>query len=101
MSLSIRNQKCWNEECAMHGLVLAGNVVVHSSREGRFRCNECGKTWVKRKGKKSFRLRVEVVKLERVGALIQEGVSLRKTAEFVGVSFSTVKRWKKNSLINI
>jgi transposase-like protein len=91
---SIRDQFCPNVACSFFGAMLKGNIWVHSRKDARLKCKECSTTWVSHRQEPSYRLRVEQELFSRARALLESGMSVRRTARYVGVSPSTVQRWK-------
>ncbi len=41
---------CPNDACASRGKIGQGNIVIHDSSRGRYRCKVCKKTFNKRRG---------------------------------------------------
>ena len=48
---------CPNPECPARGQIGQGNIGVHSQKERRYRCRECGQTFAAHKGTTFYRLR--------------------------------------------
>jgi len=69
-------------------------VSVHSQKEKRLKCKLCKKTWVMHLKDWRYGLRADTEKVERTRALVGAGMSVRKIAQTVSVSPSTVQRWK-------
>lgn len=91
---NIRDQACPNPKCSFYGVSVPNKVVIHSRKENRFQCSECKKTWVGHKESCFYRLRSSKDKVELARLLLAGGKSIRKVAKEVGVSPSTVQRWK-------
>lgn len=90
-----KNQSCPNPNCTAFGLIDDTNISIHDSKNNRFKCRQCNKTWVGNREDFTYRLRVNPVRINRAFDLLKAGISIRKTAEFSHVSPSTVMRWKK------
>lgn len=93
-STSIRNQHCHNKNCDFYGLSLGNNVVIHSKKNRRFKCSNCGKTWVGHRNEPYFGLRISREKIELALALYKKGGSVRQIAREACISSSTIQRWK-------
>ena len=48
--LDASKEFCLNDACPSRGKVGQGNIVIHDSSRGRYRCNVCKKTFNKRRG---------------------------------------------------
>lgn len=92
--VSVRNQSCPNPSCRCFGMNIGAYVSVHSQKEKRLKCKLCKKTWVMHRMDWRYGLRAHTEKVERTWALVGAGMSVRKIAEAVSVSPSTVQRWK-------
>lgn len=94
--MNIRDQYCPNETCKYYHKELAGNVVVHSRKQNRFRCSSCRKTWVAHINEVHYGLKTGERKVIVTRYLLEtEEMSIRGVAQFLGVSPSTVQRFKK------
>lgn len=93
--ITIRNQVCPNIRCEANGEFGRGNIVIHSQKKQRFRCNICGKTWVAYKNEPYFGIRTDKERFFAAAKFIAQGLSVRKTAMRVNVNSNTVQRWKK------
>lgn len=94
--MNIREQSCPNENCRFHLLKLSGNIVIHSRVQRRFRCNNCRKTWVSHRNKMHFGLKSGERKVLVTRYLLkEEGMTIRKVAELLHVSPSTILRFKR------
>jgi len=92
-----QEQFCPNMECSARGKVGEGNVTIHSPKEGRYKCKECGKTFSQTTGtalyglKKASELFVVVVTLLAYGCPVQAIVAA------FGLDERTVKDWFRRS----
>lgn len=93
-TLSIRDQTCPNKRCSFYRKRLEGNIVVHGRTYPRFRCKGCKKTWNVHRNELRYCLKKDFEKIESALVLLQQGFSVRKTAQEIGVSPGTVQRWK-------
>ena len=92
--LSIRGQSCNNLECKFYGQIEKGNIKIHSRQENRLQCKCCLKTWVMHINEPYFGLKTEFAKVSIAKNLLDKGESTRRIAREVGVSTSTIQRWK-------
>lgn len=98
--MNIRNQSCPNPNCTFYGKVIAGNIVIHSCKYRRFQCKFCKKTWHEDIGSCYYCLRKNEEVFERCVSYLKEGMSIRRIAEMLHVSPSTVVRWKQKISIS-
>ena len=64
---------CPNPDCPAKGQVGKGNIVVHSKKEKRYKCNECKKTFSETKGTIFYRVRKDHQFVTIVTALLSSG----------------------------
>lgn len=93
--IPIRDQSCPNRHCPFFSKVMGGNVTVHSRVQRRFRCKECGQTWVEHRSEFRYGLRSCSKKITAAMQCSAKGFSVRAAAVEVGVSPSTIQRWRK------
>jgi len=84
------NQECPNKSCKSDNT----DIAVHDRKNNRFRCKNCGKTWVGHYKDFYYGLRTNSLKIERAILMLRAGLSIRKVAELSKVSPSTILRWK-------
>ncbi|MBU2524714.1 helix-turn-helix domain-containing protein [Patescibacteria group bacterium] len=97
MNESPLQQGCPNKFCVNHGKYNDEAVATHDKKHKRLRCRSCGKTWVAHYKSFYYGLRTPVPKIQRAFELLDRGFSIRRVADFVGVSSSTIMRWKNKS----
>lgn len=90
-----KNQSCPNPNCTAFGITEDTNVAIHDSKNKRFKCLLCKKTWVGHREKHTYGLKTNQAITTRAFDLLKAGYSIRTTAKFSHVSPSTVMRWKK------
>ena len=86
-------QFCDNKKCSRYNKVDAGNVCVKSTRDRRFYCNVCRKSWTETKGTFFYRLRTDRTKVIQCLLMLLEGMSLRATERITKVKVSTLLDW--------
>jgi len=92
---SIRNQHCPNKYCTFYGRIGSHNVIIHNSKNQRFQCKQCKKTWSKHQNDIRFGLKVDSKVLKKALDSFKEGTSIREIARLCNVNPSTIQRWKK------
>ena len=75
---------CWHERTKRHGKDRTGNQ--------RFRCLDCGKTWVDRQPRLLVSMRVSLETAKLALRLLVEGNSIRSTERITGLHRDTVCR---------
>jgi transposase-like protein len=88
---------CPNSACPARGQADQDNIKVHSQKEQRFICKQCGKTFAARKGTPFYRLREcqEVVTL--VVTLLAHGCPLQAIVAAFGLDERTVANWQRRA----
>lgn len=97
-SISIRRQYCPNPSCPVYQKQAQGNIVIHSQKHKRLKCSRCKTSWGIRRGTLMYGLHSDPKKVELALERIKQGISLRKIAQILNISPSTVHRWKKRML---
>lgn len=99
--ISIRNQYCPNTFCPLYEKILAGNVISHGRYMPRMKCKTCGRTWVTYRHEVHYGLRATRQKMNVALEMFATETSIRKIANAIDVSPTTVLRWKKKVQNNI
>jgi len=88
---------CPNAACPARGQTDQGNIGVHSHKEQRFICKQCGQTFAARKGTPFYRLREcqEVVTV--VVTLLAHGCPLQAIVAAFGLDERTVANWQRRA----
>ncbi|MEK7529204.1 MAG: hypothetical protein AAB592_05550 [Patescibacteria group bacterium] len=84
---TIRNQTCPTAQCT-------SRIVSHGQKYSRFKCQECGRTWVSSRKGPYYGLKHDLEKVEAVFKLSRQGFSIRKISNITKVSPGTIQRWK-------
>ncbi len=84
---------CPNLDCPARGQVDKGNLHVHSQKEERYLCEECGKTFVTSKGSVFYRLHIDPQMLIWVLILLAYGCPVQAIVKAFGLDERTVRRW--------
>ena len=84
---------CPNPDCPARGQVGKGNVGIHSQKERRYRCRECGQTFAARKGTTFYRLRTAEETVTIVITLLAHGCPLQAIVAAFGFDERTVAGW--------
>lgn len=91
---------CPNAECADFNKAAAGNIRI-SMRYGRdndrllMLCQTCQQRFSNRRGSPLFRSRLSDTTVQKIFAYLQDGCSMRRISELVGVSRRTVARYRE------
>ncbi len=96
---SVRNQSCPNNSCEFFEKLCAGNVTVHAKNYQRFMCKECKRTWVAHRNDVTYRLHSTPQTFQSGLLLLRQGQSVRAIARALGISPSTVQRWKSKNVV--
>jgi transposase-like protein len=92
-----QTQFCHNLDCPASGQVGKGNIVVHSRKEGRCKCNVCGKTFSETKGTVFYRLRTAKDVVVLIVTLLAHGCPLQAVCIAFSLDERTVLDWQARS----
>jgi transposase-like protein len=84
---------CPNRDCPARGQVGKGNIGIHSRKERRYQCAECGKTFGERQGTAFHRLRTAEETVTIVVTLLAHGCPLQAIVAAFGFDERTVAAW--------
>jgi transposase-like protein len=84
---------CSNSSCPLAGQRGQGNIGVHSSKEHRYICHVCRKTFAETKGTVCYRAHTEAREMTRVVTLLAYGGPLQAIVVAFGLDERTVKAW--------
>jgi transposase-like protein len=90
-------QFCHNPQCHTRGQVGQGNIRVHSQREQRYRCTNCGQTFAATKGTPFYRLRTATELVTIVLTLLSHGCPLQAIVAAFGTDERTVATWLRRA----
>lgn len=85
---------CPNMACLARGQTGKGNMAVHSQKEERYICHQCGHTFVARKGTPLYRLHHEVNLFVIVVTLLAFGCPPQAIVAAYGLDERTVADWQ-------
>lgn len=85
---------CPNKDCPARGQIGQGNIRVHSQKEGRYRCHQCGKTFVERRGTALYRLHHSAELFITVSTLLAHGCPPPAVVAAYGLHERTVADWQ-------
>lgn len=88
---------CPNSDCPAKGHEGRGNVVIHSRRDRRYRCKECGRTFTQTKGTPFYRLRRQQEVVVRVVTLLAWGCPPQAIVAAFGLDARTVADWQQRA----
>jgi transposase-like protein len=84
---------CPNAACPDKGLRGRGNIGVHSTKERRYRCYTCGKTFAATRGTPYYRLHHAAEMLTMVVTLLSLGCPLQAIVVAFSLDERTVRAW--------
>lgn len=84
---------CPNRECPARGQIGKDNIGLHSRKERRYKCHECGKTFAARQGTTFYRLRTAEETVTLVVTLLAHGCPLQAIVVAFGLDERTVRAW--------
>ena len=84
---------CPNDECPARGQIGKGNIGVHSRKEKRYICHECGKTFAESKGTIYYRLHKDGETVRKVITLLAYGCPPKAIEKAFGLHEKTVRLW--------
>ncbi len=90
-----QEQFCPNMACPARGKIGKNNIVVHSRKEVRYKCNICGKTFVATTGTPFYRLHHPVELMAIVATLIAYGCPLQAIVAAFKLDERTVMDWQE------
>jgi transposase-like protein len=88
---------CPNPACPARGQANQGNIGVHSQKEQRFLCKQCGKTFAARKDTPFYRLRESQEVVTVVVTLLAHGCPLQAIVAAFGLDERTVAQWQRRA----
>lgn len=84
---------CPNIDCPARGQSGEGNIIIHSQKEKRCKCQLCGKTFAIRKGSLFYRLQTDPQLVMWVIVLMAYGCPVPAIVKAFGFDERTVKNW--------
>lgn len=84
---------CPHSNCPLGGQLEAGNVVIHSRKEERYRCKACGRTFSARQGTVFYRKKTPVEVMTMVLILLAYGCPVPAVVAAFGLDERTVAAW--------
>lgn len=88
---------CPHAACVARGHIGQGNIVIHSRKQKRYRCKECGKTFSETKGTPLYRLHKPVETMVQVVTLLAHGCPLQAIVAAFGLDERTIAEWQKKA----
>ena len=84
---------CPHLDCPARGQTGQGNTGIHSRKDQRFRCRQCGKSFAATKGTPFYRLRTPAETVTLVVTLLAHGCPLQAIVAAFGFDERTVAAW--------
>jgi transposase-like protein len=88
---------CPNPACPARGQRGRGNITIHSQREQRYRCKQCGQTFSARRGTPFYRQQYPADLITLILTLVAHGCPLAAIVVAFGLHWRTVQRWVNNA----
>ncbi len=88
-----QTQFCHNPTCSARGQVGHGTIRIHSRKEHRYRCRQCGQTFAATKDTPLYRLHTEVALVAIVLTLLTHGCPLPAIVAAYGLDERTIAAW--------
>lgn len=92
-----QTQFCPNSDCPARGKTGESNIVVHSRKEARYKCKECGKTFSSRVGTPFYWLHHSEEMVTCIVTLIALGCPVQAIVIAYGLDERTVRDWQRRS----
>ena len=86
---------CPNPDCSLYEKTGRGNVRLHSKKENRLRCRNCGKTFSARKGTLFYRRHYDEETITCVVTLLAYGCPAQAACQAFGLDERTVADWHR------
>jgi transposase-like protein len=90
-------QFCPELECTARGKIGEGNIIVHSPKEGRYKCKVCGKTFSQTRGTAMYGLKKGIDLFVIVVTLLAYGCPVQAIVMAFGLDERTVRDWLRRS----
>lgn len=87
-------QLCPNQHCPASGLIGQGNITIHCSKRGRYRCKSCRKTFSERTGTVFSGLRKDKALVLQVITLLTYGCPTQAIVAAFDLDERTVADWR-------
>lgn len=88
---------CPNPNCPAKGQVNKGNIRIHSQKQRRYLCRECGKTFAATKATPFYRLRHPAELVVQVVTLLAHGCPVQAIVAAFGLDARTVADWQQRA----
>lgn len=92
-----QEQVCHNPQCWAYGRVGAGQIVIHSRKERRYRCKRCGRTFSATKDTPFYRLHHPQSLIVIVVTLLAFGCPVQAIVAAFGLDERTVADWQRRA----
>jgi transposase-like protein len=88
---------CPNPDCPARGQSGRGNISIHSRKEARYRCRECGKTFAATSGTPLYRVQKATDLFVTVITLLAHGCPVQAIVAAFGLDERTVSSWQQKA----
>ena len=88
---------CPHPDCPAKGHVGRGNIRLHSRRDQRYKCTECGRTFTHTKATPFYRLRHPATLFVQVVTLLAHGCPPQAIVAAFGLDERTISDWQRRA----
>ncbi len=92
-----QEQVCHNPRCWVYGRQGEGHIVIHSQREQRYRCKQCGKTFSATTGTALYRLHKPHTLVVIVVTLLASGCPVQAIVAAYRLDERTIADWQRRA----
>jgi len=92
-----QEQVCHNPQCWVYGRAGAGQIVIHSQKEQRYKCKRCGMTFSVTTGTPFYRLHHPQALVVIVVTLLAFGCPVQAIVAAFGLDQRTVAAWQRRA----
>jgi len=92
-----KKQFCHNEKCENYGLRDKDNIIIHSKKEKRYKCKDCGKTFSQTKGTVFYNKQHNMDTIKLVVGLSAFGCPIQAIVFAFDIDERTVMAWLQAS----
>ncbi len=90
-----QTQFCHNRACPARGQRGQGNIVIHSQKEARYQCTQCGATFSETKATLFYRRRYPPLFMSQMLSLLAHGCPPQAIVATFAVDARTVAAWQR------
>jgi transposase-like protein len=96
--MSSKRPACPNQNCSFFGVYELSNIVIHATSPLRWRCKECGKTFVSGYGTFFYRLRTPRGDILEIFRMLGTGYTLSDIVRRTNQRNDVILNWLKRAI---